>query len=363
MNKRSSQGISGNQIACRQEQRGFKVVAMGGGTGLSTLLRGLKQYVRAPGEAPVKRPFISQLSAVVTVSDDGGSSGKLRKEFNVLSPGDVRNCIVALSEDEALLSRLFQFRFRGKSTLSGHSFGNLFLTALSQMTGDFATAVESSAAILKTRGSIFPATTANVELEASMHDGSRVRGETRISASEKRIVELRLVPENAPPMPQTLDAIAAADLITIGPGSLFTSLVPNLLVHGIPDAIAASPAVKVFICNLMTEANESLGLSAAGHIQALYEHACRSIFDYALINERPISTEMSAQYAFEGASQIAADPVAIEALGIVPLLGNFLDEGTAVRHATDRVALKLMRLVGATNLETHAKVAANVHEF
>ena len=351
-----------NPSASGAKPRGFKVVAMGGGTGLSTLLRGLKRYVLGPGEPPRKEPFIKQLSAVVTVSDDGGSSGKLRKEFNVPPPGDIRNCIVALSEDEALLSRLFQYRFRGKSTLSGHSFGNLFLTALNQLTGDFATAVELSAAILKTRGSIFPATTANVELEASMHDGSQVRGETRISACRKRIVELRLVPDNAPPMPQTLDAIATADLITIGPGSLFTSLVPNLLVHGISEAIAASPAIKVFVCNLMTEANESLGLNAAGHIRALYEHAGRPIFDYALINDRPISKDMSAKYASEGASQIDMNIVEIEAMGIVPVLGNFLEEGTVVRHATDRVTAELMRL-GTSVPKTHAKVATHVQPF
>jgi uncharacterized cofD-like protein len=342
---------------------GFKAVALGGGTGLSTLLRGLKRFVVGVDESVPETPFIRQLSAVVTVSDDGGSSGKLRKEFDIVAPGDVRNCIVALSADEALLSRLFQFRFKGKSALSGHSFGNLFLAALSEMTGDFGAAVELAATILKTRGSIFPATTANVELEAIMDDGSQVRGETRISASDKQVTELRLIPEDAAPMPQTLAAIAEADLISIGPGSLFTSLAPNLLVRGIPEAIAASPAIKVFICNLMTEANESLGLSAAGHILALYKHAGRPIFDYAIINDQPVSAKLAAKYAAEGAGQIEAEAAEIEALGVVPILGNFLDEGSVARHATGRVAAELMRLLVKTRLVGRAEVIANGHQL
>jgi uncharacterized cofD-like protein len=353
----------GDGIAFPGSDLGFRVVAIGGGTGLSTLLKGLKWYVSGPTDPTPKGPFISQLSAVVTVSDDGGSSGKLRKEFNVLPPGDIRNCIVALSEDEALLSRLFQFRFPENSALSGHSFGNLFLTALTQMTGDFAAAVELSSAVLKTRGTIFPATTANVEVEALMNDGSRVRGETRITASDRRVVELRLVPENASPVPETLQAIARADLITIGPGSLFTSLVSNLLVRGMSEAINSSPAVKVFICNLMTEANESLGLSAAGHIRALYEHAGRPIFDYALINERQVSREMAEKYALEGACQIVADTAEVEAVGVTPILGDFLVEADVARHATDRVAAELMHLLVATRRENCTRVAANTNEL
>src|SRR5437016_9236047 len=237
-----------------RSRRELRVVAIGGGTGLSTLLKGLKKYT----VSSLSEPRISQLCAVVTVSDDGGSSGRLRKEFNMLPPGDVRNCIVALSEDEALLSRLFQHRFSRGSGLEGHSFGNLFLAALTSITSDFAEAVRLSAEILFTRGHIFPATTSNVELEALMEDGSRVRGETKITASKGRIKELVLVPPDVRPLPQTLEAIANANLITIGPGSLFTSLIPNLLVRGIPQAIVESPATKVFVCNLMTQANESL---------------------------------------------------------------------------------------------------------
>jgi uncharacterized cofD-like protein len=322
----------------------LSVVAIGGGTGLSTLLKGLKRYVLTPTLAASGQLAIHELCGVVTVTDDGGSSGRLRKEFNMLPPGDVRNCIVALSEDEALLSKLFQHRFQKGSGLEGHSFGNLFLAALTSITGDFAEAVRLSSEILLTRGHIYPATTSN-ELEALMEDGTRVRGETRITASNGKIRELFLIPPDAEPLPQTLEAIAHADLITIGPGSLFTSLIPNLLVRGIASAITESHAVKVFVCNLMTQANESLGLTAAEHIRALTTHAGAQLFDYALINRKAASPEMKAQYALEGASQIAADLEAIEALGVCPVLGDYLDEGAVARHATDRVAHDLMALM------------------
>ena len=212
----------------RAARNGLRVVAIGGGTGLSTLLKGLKRYTVLPGEAPPPGAFISDLTAVVTVSDDGGSSGRLRRELKILPPGDIRNCLVAVSEDENLISKLFQHRFSSSGDLKDHSFGNLFLAALTAVTGDFPDAVKRASEILATRGHILPATASNVELEALMNDGSSVSGETNITASEKRIVELRIVPPNPDPLPQTLCAIAEADVITIGPGSLFTSLIPNV---------------------------------------------------------------------------------------------------------------------------------------
>jgi uncharacterized cofD-like protein len=330
----------------------LRVLAIGGGTGLSTLLRGLKKYTAAPAQpavaggtpAPHNPPLISELCAMVTVSDDGGSSGRLRKDFNMLPPGDVRNCIVALSEEEAMLSKLFQHRFDKGSGLSGHSFGNLFLAALTSITGDFGEAVRRASEILATRGHIFPSTTANVELEALMQDGTRVRGETKITASKGRIEELFLVPPHPEPLPQTLEAIARADVITIGPGSLFTSLIPNLLVRGIPEAIRESSALKIYVCNLMTQANESLGRTAAEHIRALNDHAGHQIFDYALVNRAQLSSELKAKYALEGASQIVADLEAIEAMGVCPVLGDYLSEDNVARHATDRVAADLLEL-------------------
>lgn len=328
-------------------ERGLRVVSIGGGTGLSTLLKGLKRFTLAPGEIPVTRPvlpIIRDLCAVVTVSDDGGSSGRLRKELNMLPPGDIRNCIVALSEDEALLSKLFRHRFEKGSGLEGHSFGNLFLAALTSLTSDFSEAVRLSSEILLTRGHIYPATTSNIELEALMEDGTRVRGETKITASKGRIHELFLVPPDVQPMRQTLDAIANADMITIGPGSLFTSLIPNLLVRGIAKAIIESPATKVYICNLMTQANESLGLTAADHIRALNRHAQKQIFDYALINRTPASNEMKTKYALEGACQIVNDLDAIQSLDVTPVLGDYLEEAGVARHNTARVARDLMEL-------------------
>ncbi len=334
------------------ELRPVKVVAMGGGTGLSTLLHGLKQYVaQGDWQQPAELPAIADLSAIVTVSDDGGSSGRLRRELNVPAPGDVRNCIVALSEDEALLSRLFRYRFPAGEGLGGHSFGNLFLSAMTAITGDFSQAVKHSSLILATRGHIYPATTSNAQLYAIMDDGSIVRGETNITASQQRIVELRIEPANAEPLPMALEAIENADLITIGPGSLFTSLVPNLLVKGVSQAIANSRAVKIFVCNLMTQANESLGLTASDHIRALYEHGNHQFFDYALVNRTPASSGLAQKYAEKQQSQVETDVDRIEALGVKTILGEYLTEaedpkeGLIARHDTRQVAHDLLQLM------------------
>jgi len=335
------------------DPRALRAVAMGGGTGLSTILHGLKRYVCLPGEeySDLELPFLSDLSAIVTVSDDGGSSGRLRKEMNVPAPGDVRNCIVALSEEEALLSRLFRYRFKSGEGLEGHNFGNLFLSALTEITGDFSKAVEHSSAILATRGHIYPATTSNAQLYAIMDDGSCVRGETNITASDRRIVELRMAPANAKPLPLALEAIDRADLITIGPGSLFTSLVPNLLVMGVSKALKDARAVKVYVCNLMTQANESLGLSASDHIRALYKHARHQFFDYALVNTTPASPSLQQKYAEKGQSPIEGDLENIEKLGVKPVLGDYMleelhpVEGMIARHNTINVARDVLRLM------------------
>jgi len=339
------------------EPNQLRVVAIGGGTGLSTLLRGLKRFVAAPVRASAPpsecKPvpcLIRELSAIVTVTDDGGSSGRLREDLNILPPGDLRNCLVALSEDEALLSRLFQYRF-SQGDLEGHSFGNLFLAALTGITGDFAQAVQTSSQILATRGRIYPSTTSNATLSARMDDGSLVHGETNITASHRSITELMLSPANAAPLPETLTAIAAADLITLGPGSLYTSLITNLLVHGIPEALAATRATRVYICNLMTQANESLGLTASQHIEKILDHARArglskhaQIFDYALVNTAPIGPQILARYASEGQTPILADLDRIRALGVEPITGNFLHEGDVLRHNYDAVAEAVLHL-------------------
>ncbi|MGI4852425.1 MAG: gluconeogenesis factor YvcK family protein [Janthinobacterium lividum] len=338
----------------------LRVVAIGGGTGLSTLLRGLKHYVQpmqgtrasdarsSDAHCEGLSCRISHLSALVTVTDDGGSSGRLREDLNMLPPGDVRNCVAALSEDERLLTQLFQYRFPGGdgTGLAGHSFGNLFLAALTAIHGgDFAKAVQMSSQILAARGHIYPATNSNVTLSARMDDGSVVHGETNITASKHSIVELLLEPRDAKPLPQTLEAIAKADLITLGPGSLFTSLITNLLVDGIPQAIAASKATRVYLCNLMTQANESLGLTASQHIERIQAH-CGGVrlFDYAIINTAPISPALLSKYASEGQEPIRADLARIQSLGVTPVTGNFVHEGDVLRHDYDRVASVLLDL-------------------
>jgi uncharacterized cofD-like protein len=356
-----SSSTSASSVSSEAPAKTLRVVAIGGGTGLSTLLRGLKRYVASPDRrrgirigTPAERQqpqpcttvpcIVRDLSAIVTVTDDGGSSGRLREDLKMLPPGDVRNCMVALSEDEHLLSQLFQYRFE-QGELHGHSFGNLFVAALSHITGDFAQAVHMSSQILATRGRIFPSTNTNVSLTARMDDGSLVHGETNITASRKIIAELMLEPASAHPLPETLEAIAQADLITIGPGSLYTSLITNLLVHGIPEALAESRATRVFVCNLMTQANESIGLTAAQHIEKIYEHTGnKRIFDYALINTAPISPALLDKYASESQQPIVADLDRVRALGVEPITGNFVHEGDVLRHDYDKVAEILLNL-------------------
>ncbi|MGA3034176.1 MAG: gluconeogenesis factor YvcK family protein [Terracidiphilus sp.] len=324
--------------------RSLRVVAIGGGTGLSTLLRGLRRHVPAPGESADPNCAISDLAAVVTVTDDGGSSGRLRQDFNMLPPGDLRNCMVALSEEEAMLSRLFTHRFKTGNALKGHNFGNLFVAALTEITGDFAQAVQVASKILATRGRIYPATTANATLVARMDDGTVVRGETKITASKRRIVELTLDPPNPAPLPETLEAIERADLITVGPGSLYTSLITNLLVSGIPSSLAEARGLRVYICNLMTQANESLGLTAAEHIERIYEHTRVPVFDYAVVNAGHFSAETRERYAAEGAAPIVPDVERIEKLGVRCVVGDFASEESVVRHLASRVADTVLEL-------------------
>ena len=332
-------GLAGSSAA-----RPLHVVAIGGGTGLSTLLRGLRRHVSAPGEIPDPTSAIAGLAAVVTVTDDGGSSGRLRQDFNMLPPGDLRNCMVALSEEEDLLTRLFSHRFKTGNSLKGHSFGNLFVAALTEITGDFAQAVQLASKILATRGQIYPATTANTRLVAQMDNGTVVRGETKITASKRRIVKLRLEPPNPAPLPETLQAIERADLITVGPGSLYTSLITNLLVSGVPSVLGAARGVRVYICNLMTQANESLGLTAAEHIERIYDHTRTPIFDYALVNTGEFSAETLMRYAAEGAAPIVPDIEQIEKLGVRCIAGDFASEENVVRHRANRVADTILEL-------------------
>ena len=316
---------------------GQKLVAIGGGTGLSALLGGLKRLVGKTDE-PI---WIEALSAIVTVSDDGGSSGRLRDELQMLPPGDIRNCMIALSEDSTLLSRLFRYRFRGDGELGGHSFGNLFLAALTEVTGDFTEAIRLSSEVLASKGHIFPATISDVRLAAELEDGTVVRGETQISASKLPIRRLRLEPEQCLPLPEALKAIRAADVITVGPGSLYTSILPNLLVAQVGRVIGQSRATKIFVNNLMTQPGETDGYSARKHLETIKQYAPEIHFDYVLVNNRRISAEQAERYAAEGAYQIGIDDNNIDHAtdpSTEIIHADLLYDGEKVRHNSDRLA-------------------------
>jgi uncharacterized cofD-like protein len=320
---------------------GVRAVAIGGGTGLSMLLRGLKHFVARRRQESERHP-LSDLAAIVTVTDDGGSSGRLRREYRVLPPGDIRNCMVALSQDEALLGRLFQYRFHAGRGLRGHSFGNLFLTALSHVTGDFAEAVRVSGEVLAIRGRIFPTTLANVSLEALMKNGKIVLGETRIARSGYEIRRLSLRPRRVQPVPEVLEAIRHADLILIGPGSLYTSILPNLLVSGVAEAIEKSSATRVYIANLMTQPGETQGFSLADHVRVMYAHTRRKFIDWVVASNQIISPEVAHRYKLRGAEPVRVDIHDLQRLGVRCLLDNLLEEHGVVRHDSARLSQLLI---------------------
>jgi uncharacterized cofD-like protein len=310
----------------------LNLVALGGGTGLSTLLRGLKNLVSRRRDEFNKEHPISTLTAIVTVTDDGGSSGRLRRENRILPPGDIRNCMVALGQDEALLGRLFQYRFHAGRGLVGHNFGNLFLAALTHVTGDFAEAVRVSSKILAIRGQIFPSTISNVSLVATLEDGRRVHGETSITASRKRIKRLALWPRAARPLPKALEAIREADLILLGPGSLYTSILPNLLIPEIANAIANSKAPRVYIANLMTQPGETSGYALADHLKAIREHTSRRVIDWVVANRQSVSREVAKRYRAQGAEAVTVDLYSLQQLGYRVILDNLLEEHGVLRH-------------------------------
>jgi uncharacterized cofD-like protein len=315
----------------RQLDRGCRIVAIGGGTGLSTLLRGLKEYT-------------SNLTAIVTVTDDGGSSGRLRQELGVLPPGDIRNCLVALADSEATMTDLFQYRFNEGNGLTGHSFGNLFIAAMCGIAGNFDQAIKESSKVLNIKGRVLPSTLSNVALEATLADGSTVLGETAISKARSPIKQLALIPAVCAPLEESLEAIAAADVIVLGPGSLYTSIMPNLLVPGVAHAVARANAVKVYVCNIMTQPGETDGMTASDHAKALLGVAGARIFDYALINiEQP--TRLLRVYESGGAHQVAPDFDAVAALGVTPVPGGFVSEDQQVRHDTKRLAQAIVKLI------------------
>jgi uncharacterized cofD-like protein len=318
-----------------------RLVAIGGGTGLSTLLRGLKEFV-APRPEDASRYPIRDLAAVVTVTDDGGSSGRLCREYSVLPPGDIRNCMVALSQDEALLGRLFQYRFTTGQGLRGHSFGNLFLTALSHVTGDFTRAVRVSSEVLAIRGRIFPSTNQLVSLEAVLENGKRIVGESRIGSSRHPIRRVRLSPRNAKPLPEVLEAIAAADLIVLGPGSLYTSVIPNLLVSGVAEAIEKSSATRVYIANAMTQPGETRNYALTDHVRAIQHHTQRKLLDWVVINNKSIAPDVAQRYRSEGAEPVVADVTELQRMGLRCVFDALIETHGVIRHNSKRLARLLL---------------------
>ena len=324
--------------ASRRLNRGPKIVAIGGGTGLSTLLRGLKEYS-------------ANITAIVTVADDGGSSGRLRREIGVLPPGDIRNCVAALAAEEKLLTELFQYRFNAGDGLSGHSFGNLFLTAMSEITGDLETAIAASSKVLAVKGRVLPATLADVRLWAEFDDGRRVEGESNIPEVRGKILRVGCIPENPPALPAVVKAIEEADFIVMGPGSLYTSIIPNLLVPEICHAIAKTKVPRIYVCNIMTQPGETDGYTVADHIRAIDRVCDRRLFDAVVVHGRSPSAQALIRYAGEGSHPVFLDREAVTQLGRRIVLGNIMDEDpeTAyVRHDRQRLAKVLLRWYSKT---------------
>jgi uncharacterized cofD-like protein len=286
------------------------------------------------------------LSAIVTVTDDGGSSGRLREELGALPPGDIRNCMIALSEDEHLMSRLFRFRFSSEGGLHDHSFGNLFLTAMAGVTGDFAEAVHLTSEVLAIKGVIYPLTNSSVSLSAELEDGTVVNGETRITASQRRIRHVNLNPSDARPLPDALKAIESADVITIGPGSLYTSLIPNMLVKEVIGAIRASHATKIYIQNIMTQPGETVGYSVADHVKALADHCNGILFPNILLNDRAPSASILKKYDAEHAGLVENDLERLRALQLNIVERDLLAEDGVVRHDPDRLARAVFEMGG-----------------
>jgi uncharacterized cofD-like protein len=288
----------------------------------------------------------AHLSVIVTVTDDGGSSGRLREELNVMPPGDIRNCMIALSEDELLMSRLFRYRFNSKGDLHGHSFGNLFLTALAGVTGDFAEAVRLTSEVLAIKGVIYPSTNSQVSLRGQLDDGTWIEGETKITASGKKIKRICLEPAEAKPLDAALEAIAAADVITLGPGSLYTSLIPNLLVKGICEAVKRSRATKIYVQNIMTQPGESDGMSVADHVEALVRHCDgQLLFSKVLLNSGMPSAHRLAKYEAEHAAFVKVDRDRLAAMGLEWVERDMLSEDDVIRHDPDRLAKAVCEMV------------------
>jgi uncharacterized cofD-like protein len=309
----------------KQLASGPKIVVIGGGTGLATLLYGLKEYT-------------SNITAIVTVADEGGSSGRIRKQFGLLAPGDIRSCLVALADTEPLMRRLFQFRFDGKAELDGHSFGNLFITAMTKITGDFEKAVKESSKVLAIRGEVVPSTLEQVRLIAEYEDGSTILGESEIPHVKKPIKRVYLNLRDCQATPEAIDAIKQADVIVVGPGSLYTSIIPNLLIEGITKAILESTAIKIYICNIMTQSGETDRYKASEHIEAIVAHAKSKVVDYCILNIAQIPAEFLQKYKQEDAYPVIPDVEKVEEMGFSVIKEDLVSTKDFVRHDSQKLA-------------------------
>lgn len=313
-------------------RRGPKIVVLGGGTGLSVLLRGLKQYT-------------SNITAIVTVSDDGGNSGQLRNELGILAPGDIRNCLVALADKETLMEELLQFRFSDGNSLTGHNMGNLFIAAMTEITGHFDQAIKEMSKVLAIRGQVIPATLENVTLLAELEDGSIIEGESNIPLSNRKIKRVFLNPQECHPVQESLDAIRDADAIVLGPGSLYTSILPNLLVQGIPEAINNSKALKIYASNIMTQPGETVNYTASMHIKPVVDTLGKSSIDYAIVNVEDIPKKLQKKYHKEGAIPVIPDVKEIEKMGIKVAKSKLVYETDVVRHDSEKLSKAIITLI------------------
>lgn len=315
--------------------RGPRVAVIGGGHGLSNMLRGLKRYTE-------------NISAIVTVADDGGGSGMLRQDLGMPPPGDIRNCLEALANTEPLMSELMHYRFT-EGSLAGQSFGNLFLAALNGISPSFDAAVSRMSQVLAITGRVLPVTTADVQLEAEFENGASVIGESKIFYCKKkedcRITKVRLIPEHPRALPEAVEAIREADMIILGPGSLYTSIIPNLLVDGIVEAILQSDALKVYVANVMTQEGETEGYTASDHIAAIFQHSAPGLFDLCLTNSSPVPPDVAARYAQEGAEPLRYDAGRCAALGVEMVSRPIATvENGYVRHQSENLARELIQL-------------------
>ncbi len=309
-----------------------KIVVLGGGTGIPVLLRGLKNYT-------------SNITAIITVTDDGGSSGRLRTEMGILPPGDIRNCLVALATAEPLMEKLFQYRFEGNDELTGHAFGNLFITALAETTGDFLEALRESSRILSVKGRVLPSTLENTVLGAQMTNREVVWGETKIVASPGQIKRVFLKPKTARALPEAIEAIQNADGIVVGPGSLYTSVLPNLLIEEIGEALGKTKAPKIYACNIMTQPGETDGMTAADHIEVLYNHMGKALFTHTLLNMNGIKQNVLERYYAENAAVVLNDFAALKHLGLKFVVRDMLHQGDQVRHDSEKLARAVMEII------------------